>query len=251
MYADLAPWFHLLTAPEDYAEEAAYVAGLLEATAEGPVLTLLELGSGGGNTASHLGDRFELTLTDRSPEMLALSATINPGIEHIVGDMRTLRLDRTFDAVLVHDAIVYMTTPADLRAALETVFVHLRPGGATVLMPDDLRETFAPSTDHGGHDAPDGRGLRYLEWSTDPDPADTTCVTDFVIAIREADGSVHVEHDRHEEGLFGRDEWLGVLAEVGFEARAETDPWGRVVFVGVRPGGSGSTGTGSSDPSAA
>jgi SAM-dependent methyltransferase len=251
MYADLAPWFHLLTAPEDYAEEAAHVADLLEAAAEGPVRTLLELGSGGGNTASHLRDRFELTLTDRSPEMLALSATINPGVEHVVGDMRTLRLGRTFDAVLVHDAIVYMTTPADLRAALETVVAHLRPGGATVLMPDDLRETFAPSTDHGGHDAPDGRGLRYLEWSTDPDPDDTTCVTDFVIVIRDADGSIRVEHDRHEEGLFGRDEWLALLAEVGLVARAETDPWGRVVLVGIRPAGSGWTGIGSSGPSVA
>lgn len=237
MYADLAPWFHLLTAPADYADEAGHVARLLEDAAEGPVRTLLELGSGGGNTASHLRDRFELTLTDLSPEMLALSATINPGVEHLVGDMRTLRLGRTFDAVLVHDAIVYMTTHADLRSALETVFVHLRPGGAAVVMPDDLRETFVPSTDHGGHDAPDGRGLRYLEWSYDPDPSDTTCVTDFAIVIREADGSVRVEHDRHEEGLFGRDEWLATLAEVGFTARAETDPWGRVLFVGVRPRG--------------
>jgi len=35
--------------------------------------------------------------------MLELSRTINPELEHLVGDMRTIRLGRTFDAVLIHD----------------------------------------------------------------------------------------------------------------------------------------------------
>ena len=46
--------------------------------------------------------------------------------------MRTLRLGRTLDAVLVHDAVTYLTTDEDLRAAMETAFAHLRPGGAAV-----------------------------------------------------------------------------------------------------------------------
>ncbi len=117
---------------------------MIEATVEGEARTLLELGSGGGNNASHLKRRFTCTLTDISPEMLALSRTLNPECEHIEGDMRTLRLDRTFDAVLVHDAIAYITTEDDLRATLETVAVHLRRGGAALLVPDTTRELFVP-----------------------------------------------------------------------------------------------------------
>ena len=41
--------------------------------------------------------------------MLELSRTLNPDCEHLEGDMRTLRLGRTFDAVLIHDAVMYMT----------------------------------------------------------------------------------------------------------------------------------------------
>ena len=48
--------------------------------------------------------------------MLALSATLNPECEHLEGDMRTLRLGRTFDVVFIHDAISYLTTEDDLRA---------------------------------------------------------------------------------------------------------------------------------------
>ena len=196
------PWFHLLTAPEDYAEEAAFYRHLLtEACVKPPIDTVLELGSGGGNNALHMKAHFQLTLTDLSPQMLDLSRTINPELEHIQGDMRTLRLDREFDAVFVHDAVVYMTTEDDLAAAIRTAFVHCRPGGGALFAPDHTRENFKPSTDHGGHDGADGRALRYLEWTWDPDPTDTAYTVDFAYLLREADGSVHVEQDRHIEGV--------------------------------------------------
>ena len=107
LYGDLANWFHLLTAPADYEVEAArYRDTLLEELPE--AVTLLELGSGGGNNASHLRERFTCTLSDRSPQMLSLSRTLNPACEHVLGDMRTLRLGRTFDVVFVHDAVMYL-----------------------------------------------------------------------------------------------------------------------------------------------
>ena len=124
MYSDLAPWFHLLTHPSDYEDEAAFVSRVVDDVGDGDSRTLLELGSGGGNNASHLKARFECTLTDLSPDMLALSRTLNPECEHLEGDMRTLRLGRTFDVVFIHDAISYLTTEEDLRAALETAAVH-------------------------------------------------------------------------------------------------------------------------------
>lgn len=240
IYGALAPWFYLITAPEEYAGEAAFILAQLRAHADGPVETMLELGSGGGNTASHLKRDLRVTLTDVSPPMLALSATLNPECEHIPGDMRTLRLGRTFDAVLIHDAICYMTTEADLQAALTTAAEHLRPGGAAVFAPDHIRETFAEGTDHGGHDGPGlaagrpDRALRYLEWTTDPDPDDTTYLVDYGLLLREADGSVEVRHDLHLEGLFPRQTWLDLLAEVGFDAEAVIDPDDRTLFVGTR-----------------
>jgi hypothetical protein len=241
MYGELAPWFHLLTPPSDYADDAALVVTQLRAAVDGPLGTLLELGAGGGNTASHLSQELQLTLTDPSPKMLALSRTINPRSDHVVGDMRTLRLDRTFDAVLIHDAICYMTTKPDLRAAMVTAWEHLRPGGAAVLMPDHLRETFHPATDHGGEDDPVtpagrlGRGLRYLEWTTDPDPSDMTYQVDYAIMLRDPDGSVRLRHDRHIEGLFPRRTWLDLMADVGFEAHAVPGTGDADAFVGRRP----------------
>ena len=129
LYTELAPWWPLLSTPEDYAEEAALYWRTLVTALGRPPPTLLELGSGGGNNASHLKARARLTLVDLSPAMLKVSRRLNPECEHIQGDMRAARLHRTFDAVFVHDAVMYLTTEAEVRAALETAFIHsLRAG---------------------------------------------------------------------------------------------------------------------------
>jgi SAM-dependent methyltransferase len=215
MYSDLAPWFHLLTHPSDYRDEAAFVSRVVDDVVQGPARTLLELGSGGGNNASHLKNRFECTLTDISPEMLALSATLNPECEHLEGDMRTLRLGRTFDVVFIHDAISYLTTEEDLRQAIETTAAHVRPGGVVILTPDATTEIFRPSTDHGGHDGDDGRSLRYLEW-THPASGSTYAV-DYLIIARGPGEEVRVVHDRHTLGLFPRPTWVRVIGDAGLE----------------------------------
>jgi SAM-dependent methyltransferase len=232
LYGELAGWFHLLTHPDDYAEEAALYRTLLDSATE--VSTVLELGSGGGNNASHLSSHYEMTLVDVSPGMVELSRSINPDCEHHVADMRTVRLDRSFDAVFIHDAIDYLTTLDDLRAAMVSAYTHLRPGGVALLCPDHVLETFEPSTDHGGHDDGD-RGLRYLAWTRDPDPTDTDCVTDFAYLLRQGD-EVEVARDRHHFGLFPREAWLRTLDEVGFvEAQVRDGADGNEVFLAVRP----------------
>jgi SAM-dependent methyltransferase len=238
LYDDLAGWWPLLSPPTEYVDEAADLLPRLGISDGSGRATMLELGAGGGSLAFHLKRHFRLTLTDRAPAMLAVSREINPECEHLVGDMRSLRLDREFDVVLIHDAIMYATDQAALRATLRTAAIHCRAGGTVAILPDHVRETFAPETDHGGHDAADGRGLRYLEWSWDPDPTDDTYTVDYAFLLRAADGTVSVEHDRHVEGLFGRAQWLEWLAEAGLPARTEADPWGRDVFIATRSGNS-------------
>jgi SAM-dependent methyltransferase len=237
LYRELAGWFHLLTSPDDYALEADFYSRLLIESAEIPVATVLELGSGGGNNASHMKARFELTLTELSNEMLAISRTINAECEHIQGDMRSLRLGRQFDGVFVHDAVSYMTSEEDLRAAIGTAFEHCKPGGAAAFGPDEVAETFHSRTEHGGHDGPD-RSLRYLEWTWDPDAEDRTYLVDYAYILKEGEGNVRVEQDRHICGLFSRATWLRLLEESGFRPERREgieDETALNVFIGVKP----------------
>ena len=113
-------------------------------------------------------------------------------------------------------------------------------GGVAVCVPDNIAETFVPSSHLGGSDGADGEGVRFLGWEWDPDPADTWTVTEYAFLLRDPDGSVRVVHETHRLGLFGRDVWLRLLTDAGFEAEAvveetteERSP--RELFVGHRP----------------
>jgi SAM-dependent methyltransferase len=219
MYAQLADWWPLVSDPADYEEEAGIYRRSLDELSQSPVRTLLELGSGGGNNASHLKAHYELTLVEPSMGMREVSRALNPECQHVPGDMRAVRLEQHFDAIFIHDAIMYMTTEEDLLAALRTAHAHCKPGGVALFVPDDTKETWRSRTHRGGHDR-GGRALRMLEWTFDPDPDDTTFRCVFAFMLREGDGPVRYEHDEHVMGLFPRDTWLRLIEKAGFEPRA-------------------------------
>lgn len=220
LYGELAGFWELISPPADYVVEAHRYESLLRAGRPlQPRLEALELGCGGGHCAGHM-TTFAWTLTDVAPAMLALSQTRNPAAVHALGDMRTLQLGRTFDAVFVHDAVMHMTTPAELTAVCDTAFRHCRPGGTALFAPDWTAETFVPGTDHGGEDAACGsRGVRYLEWVHPLRPGATAVDVDLVFALREG-GHTRSVHDRHRWGVFASDAWLATLRNAGFAPHA-------------------------------
>jgi trans-aconitate methyltransferase len=235
-YGDLAPFWPLLSPVEEYADEANELLRVIEAHSPG-ARSLLELGSGGGHIAYHLKRRFAMTLTDLSPDMLEVSAQLNPDCEHVIGDMRTLDLGRCFDVIFVHDAVDYMTTEADLAAALATAHRHLEPGGLAVFVPDHVKERYASGTECGGSDAADGRALRYLEWTTEVAPHATTGITHYSFLVRENDGSVRCLHEAHAFGLFPLATWVALFERCGFavevvEERTDDQRVPRLIFVG-------------------
>jgi SAM-dependent methyltransferase len=231
LYSDIAAWWPLFAPAGYYEEQARRIVAMLDAVRPAKPRHVLELGSGGGSMAFHLREHADLTLVDPEDAMLDVCRRLNPCAEHVKGDMRSVRLDRRFDAVIIHDAINYMTRVDDLVAALTTARIHLRPGGLAMIFPDDTEETFAPSTNTGGQDDVDaGRALRYLSWSH---PAAGSAYTvDFAIMLRSADGSVDLVHDRHTFGLFSRAAWREAFSQAGFpELDIRPDMWREDVFL--------------------
>jgi len=159
-----------------------------------------------------------MTLVEPSDGMRGLSRALNPECAHLDGDMRIVRLGRAFDAVFVHDAVMYMATEEDLRAALATVAAHLAPGGVALVAPDATTESFSEATEHGGGEDAAGRRARYLQWTLPPEPGATSFETHYAFLLREPDGSVRSAHDVHREGLFPRATWLRLFREVGLAA---------------------------------
>jgi hypothetical protein len=222
MYDEFAYLWPLISPREEYAKESQYWKKALRDKLGPGRHRILELGVGGGHNLSYLTKDFQATAVDLSEKMLENSIKLNPDVEHHVGDMRSVRLEKKFKAVLIHDAIGHMLTEGDIRKTIATAAAHLEPGGVLIMAPDSFRETFeGTSVSHSTHS--DGKTeLTCVEYDYDPDPGDTTTECIFLYFIREG-GEARVEQDRLVTGLFSLETWLDLMREAGFDA--ETVPY--------------------------
>ncbi len=224
MYSDLAWTWPILSPPEDYAKEARRFRDFLRDTASIDVGEVLHLGCGGGHVDSHLKRWMHITGVDLSPAMLRLARRLNPEVAYRRGDMRSVRLGRTFDGVLISDAVAYMRTERDLLRAFETAYRHLRPGGAFVTYAEHEAGRFDQNYTEIARGKQGDTEVVFIENRHDPDPKDTTFEATFVFLIRRR-GRLRVETDRHVLGLFPASTWRRTLRAAGFQVRhAATDP---------------------------
>lgn len=223
LYGELSYLWPLISPVEEYVDEAEYWKEALRTRLRHGRSSLLELGVGGGHLLSHLTNEFQASAVDLSQNMLRLSAKLNSSVDHHLGDMRSARLGRKFDAVLIHDAIGYMLTEDDLRAAFATAKDHLKTGGVFITAPEWFTETFTdPSVLHWTRQTPGG-DLTTIEYLHDPDPSDTTVESLFFYIFR-LNSELRVEQDRHVMGLFSLDQWHRLMEEAGFVVEDQTYP---------------------------
>ena len=216
LYDDLAWVWPFVSPPEEYPEEVATFRARFQQKGLPDGATVLHLGSGGGSIDVHLKEHYHVTGVDLSAPMRAHARALNPAIDYLPGDIRDVRLGRTFDAVLLHDASAYMTSIEDLRAAYRTSAAHLRPGGVMVTLPEEVRSCFEQNRTECFTHARGDRVVSTMIVDHDPDPTDTWFESTFVFWIRDGH-SVTVETDTHRVGLYDLDDMLVAMREAGFE----------------------------------
>lgn len=222
LYHDLADLWPFVSPPDHYVEEAETFRKRFRHYGVPDGGSVLHLGCGGGSIDYQLKQWFRITGVDSSESMLAYARRVNPDVEYVQGDMRSVRLERTFDAVLVHDAIAYMTTITELENVYRTAAAHLAVGGVMVALPEELRGRVADDYVDIETSSDERRTVTIIETKYDADPSDHEMETVYVFLIREH-GQLRVEVDRHRNGIFELDEFLGAMRTAGFAPRAE--PW--------------------------
>jgi SAM-dependent methyltransferase len=130
-------YYNLLYKDKDYAGEANFIHGLIRKHCP-DAKSILDLGCGTGRH-DHLlaGKGYDVTGVDMSEEMLAAArsdlSTLNSQpstLNFIQGDIRSVRLGKTFDVVVsLFHVMSYQIGNADLRSAFATAQAHVRPGG--------------------------------------------------------------------------------------------------------------------------
>jgi SAM-dependent methyltransferase len=152
-YDGLAAHYDAFTSGYDYERWFDVLEGL--AVANGlPGRRLLDVGCGTGKSFLGMLERgYEVVACDLSPEMVARARKKVPDgrAEVFVADMRALPELGKFDFVTcLDDAVNYLTSQDQLRAAFEGFGRNLRPGGIAIFDANTLRtfrsayaETFA------------------------------------------------------------------------------------------------------------
>lgn len=94
-----------------------------------PGASILDLGCGSGEpVARHLVESgYRMTGLDSSPSLIAMCRERFPDQEWLVGDMRTLDLDRRFDAILAWHSFFHLTFD-DQRTMFPRFAAHANPG---------------------------------------------------------------------------------------------------------------------------
>lgn len=216
LYSDLAWTWPIISAPENYIREANEFWWTIRAYSRLEAKSLLDLGCGGGHYDFTWKKYFQVTGVDNSEPMLSLARQLNPEVSYCPGDMRTVRLGQTFDAVVIADSINCMLTEDDLLAAFTTAFEHLNPGGVFCTYAEDTPERFLQNRTKFSTHIHDETTLTFIENAYDPDPQDTTYENTFIFLIRRGKQQ-QIETDRHLGGLFPVKTWIRLLQETGFE----------------------------------
>ena len=130
--------------------------------------------------------------------------------------MRTLRLGRTFDAVFVHDAVMYLTTEPTWSGDRDRGRVHRVRAAYADPSRRDAR-VLRSGTDHGGHDGRTVAASATSSGRTTPIPTHTTDEVDYVVILREPGRPPRVEHDHHTVGIFPESTWRDLIAGAELE----------------------------------
>jgi len=209
-YNDLAWTEDWLADPAEYEHEVMVYVDLIKRTAIEPPRTLLHLGSGAGGHDMIFKRHFAVTGVDLSLSMLNRARIMHPDIEYIESDMRTLRLNRQFDAVAIPDSIDYMASQDDLKQAIQTAVMHLKTGGV-LLVVAKTEEAF-----HNNNFAyvgeKDGIQVTLLENNYINPFRPNTYEATLVYLIRQQ-GELTIHTERQVLGLFSQATWDEVFSD--------------------------------------
>ena len=166
---------------------------------------------------SHMKHRVkQLVLTDCRTACWRTAARSIPNASITSATCASVRLNREFDAVFVHDAISYLTTEADVAKAIETAFVHCRAAAVRCSppimcvrrsMPQPI--AVAKTAALGRCGISNGRGIRIPAIPPAPPTTRMCCASPM--------DPVSGVHDRHIEGIFPRETWLRLFRQAGFD----------------------------------
>jgi len=216
---------------KDYQSETEILQALIERHKQSPGMDLLDVACGTGAHITHLRTHYRVQGLDLDPQMVEFARQKFPGITFHEADMVDFALEERFDAVVcLFSSIGYLRKEARLRAAVQNMAHHLKPGGVLVIEPWLTPDVFQPGTVHATFvDQPE---LKIARLNISQVQGDLS-VFDFhyLVATPQA-----VEHftERHELRLYTHKQYRLAIEDAGLSIIHDPDGLsGRGIYLGL------------------
>jgi len=232
VYDVTARFYDKIYAFKDFSAEAERLWDFIRGLRPEPGGRLLDAACGTGSHLVHLRKHFEVEGLDNSPLMLEAARKKLPGVAFHEADMTDFELDRRFDVVTcLFSSIGYVVTEDALFRAVGCMARHLAPGGVLALEPWFTPATWRPGTVHLlTVDEPELKIARVSASFAEG----RLSYFDLHYLIATPAGTEH-RVERHEMGLFEREEVEGAFRAAGLEPSYDAEGLdGRGLHLGLK-----------------
>ena len=218
---------------KDYQKETEYLVETIRTTTQGKKASLLDVACGTGGHLFYLRKHFEVEGVDISLEFIKTARSKLPKTKFFVGDMRTFRTGKEYDAVTcLFSSIGFMETLTKLHTAIRNMDRHVKAGGLLIIEP-----WFSPGQIMNGKISAaivDEDRLKVVRMSTTKVEGNLSSF-DFHYLVGTPKGTEHFV-EKHRLGLFSKDEMVEAFEKCGLAVTYDPKgPTGRGLYIGKKP----------------
>jgi SAM-dependent methyltransferase len=234
MFHKSADLYDLFYSGKDYSAEVQKLQQLIRKYKLNSGNDLLDVACGTGRHLHFLKRLYNCQGLDLDETLVALAREHNPEVTFHTGDMLTFQLPDRFDVITcLFSAIGYMRTIGNLEAAVRNLAGHLKPGGLLMVEPWFDHASYYEGMAHGVYiDQP---GIKACRMNVSRIENGNSVLDFHYLIAREGSGVEHFT-ERHEVGLFSKDEHIQAFRKCGLQVSYDDQGLiGRGLYLAVMP----------------
>jgi len=217
IYGEQARYYDLIYSFKDFAEDARKIISLISKYRNIGGNDLLEIACGTGEHLKYLNKKYNCLGIDLNQGMLNVAKNKVKGVKFERANMINFDLNKEFDIITcLFSSIGYVKTKDNLRKTINNFAKHLKKGGLVLIEPWFTKKSYRSGFPHITTYQDDN--IKIARCSVSEVKGDVS-ILDMHYLVAEKNKKVKYFIDKHELGMFDKDDILEIMRNEGFKVR--------------------------------